>query len=101
MRRPSIRISSRAVPRVDEIDHVDRLRVVRDHPLHEVHVRWRIRHVRQVGSSRRGNYATRLARSAGLHDRHSRLRGGALARGSDTARQQDDGEAAWAPLTSL
>jgi hypothetical protein len=79
--------------RVDEIDHVDRLRVVGDHPLHEAHVRWRIRHVRQVGSRRRGNHTTRLARSAGLHDRHSRLQGSALARGGDTARQQDDGEA--------
>ena len=89
----SIRMSSRAVRDVEQADHVDRLRVVADHPLHEAHVRWRIRHVRQVGSRRRGNHTTRLARSAGLHDRHSRLRGGALARGGDTARQQDDGEA--------
>ena len=51
------------------VDHLDRLRVVADHPLHELDVGAGVLHLRQVAGLGGGDDLARLARRARLHDR--------------------------------
>ena len=59
MRLPSFLMSALRVRVGDEPDHLDRLRVVADHALHELHVGGRGPHFRKVGGGLGGE--TRLA----------------------------------------
>ena len=59
---PSFRTSSRAGARRHERDHLDRLRVVADHALHELDVGAGVLHLREVAGVRRVDHAARLPR---------------------------------------
>ena len=63
-----------------ERGHLDRLRVVADHALHELDVGVDVLDVRQVGRRIGRDDAARLARRAGLNDRRPRIRLGTLSR---------------------
>jgi hypothetical protein len=58
-----------ARPVRNERRHVECLRVVMNHPLHELHVRGGVTHLRQIGGLFGRHDATRRARRARLDDR--------------------------------
>ena len=53
--------------------HLERLGVMGNHALHELHVRVRVADAGEIGGFGRGDLPTRFARRAGLHDRGLRL----------------------------
>jgi hypothetical protein len=63
------------------LDHFDRLRVVTDHPLHELHVGGRVADLRQIDGFGRSDDAAGLSGSSGLHDGWLRLSGPGAAGG--------------------
>ena len=67
-------MSSLAVRVLSSADHLDRLRVMADHPLHELHVGGGVLHLRQVGGSRHIQHATVLSGRARLNDGGTALR---------------------------
>ena len=64
-----------AGPRRDQGDHLHGLRVVADHPLHELDVRPDVLDLRQIGRLLGGDDAARLARGARLDDGRARRDG--------------------------
>ena len=77
-----------------EIGHLDRLRVMADHPLHELDVGADVLHLRKIDRLLGADHPRRLARSARLDDGRTRLNGstasGAARRERDQRRKQSD-----------
>ncbi len=71
-----------AASRLQQFDHLQCLRMMADHPLHELDVGPNVLHPRQVGRLVSGDDLARLARRARLDDRRFRVchRGGACPR---------------------
>ena len=71
-------------PRLQQLRHVDRLRVVVDHALHEPHVRRRALDFREIGGLVGRDDVARLPRRARLNDRRVRVgRRGSAGGGGD------------------
>ena len=73
MRNASFLRSSLWRPRRHEPDHLNRLRVVADHALHELDVVAGVLHLGEIGGLLGGDDLARLTGRAGLNDRRLRL----------------------------
>ena len=76
MRSASSFMSARLRSVSPAVDHLDRLGVMADHPLHEADIGWREHHAGKIRGVRHIDWPRRLTRGAGLNERRRGAGGG-------------------------